>query len=1019
MADTFISYSRKDIAFAKIIHELLQNSQLETWIDWQDIPPSADWFEEIKEAIEQADTFVFIISPTSVQSEICSKEIAHAERNNKRLIPIVIGDIDNQLVPSTLQPLNWIFFKEEDKKYAKALADLVAGITLDQPWLKAHTRIQNRALEWERSQNESGYLLHGADLEEAESWLSQALGKDPAPTTLQTQYILASRTQATRRQRRTLFGVAFGLVVAVVLGILAWTQRNVAVSESQMRATAQVEAENAEATAVEEAFSRATQQAIAEEQRIIAELKGLAALSLSKQNQTQFNVALLLAIEGLRKQVNNDTKSAMLDALTYNLKLVRYLQVDEVSNIFVVAANSDMSQIAAVAGWESKVYLLDPVTGLLEYPPIDMEEMIISELVFSPDDSILVCAVYSQTGKEAGKVFLIDAMTGKPLGYSLLRPVDRQNKIEHLRFIDDTTLIGISGSIFRSALDFWDINSGEMIERIDLTVTSPGPMTISSDRTLIAVAGSDDRLQIVDVQTKDLLVDQEMGLGEIISMSFSPDDKILALGNTRGEVMLWDVAAQEKISPPLTHDSYENVNHVLFVGDSTLISADDEYIKFWNYSTGELLAKWNYDSYTFPRNNMEVSSDEQLLIAGESNGRISLYTIWETPAGKIPFQYEDYSIIDILKISVSGDYVYTIIKKYNEHWSRVGSDEIVIWDLSTGEPTPERINLRFDILDYAEMNFDETILAYSGHNTGDERDLSNLEFFDLSNGKELDQSFHFDDFASIADFYFFPTGTTLAAISNNNQLLVYDYLNANVVSGPVILGDLEHLLSGEILEGYAGIIVDPDGKWIFVWGGDEDFVIRMYDANTLEPVEYSFAGHLDGIVSMDISSDGAYLVSLGYDNQLILWDVHTGGIISKIPYLSSWDFGGIDGVRFSPDGSMIAVAYDDMLQILDVPSLVQIGPPLSGNIRHLNVAFPDTDLLLSYGGYFVTTDPGHFSPDGTKLLVGGREYLRMISLDINAWIERACFRAGRNLTPEEWATYLPFDDYRKTCPQYP
>jgi hypothetical protein len=88
MTDTFISYSRKDIAFAKIIHESLQSSQLETWIDWQDIPPSVDWFEEIKEAIEQADTFVFIISPTSVKSEICSKEIAHAELNNKRLIPI-------------------------------------------------------------------------------------------------------------------------------------------------------------------------------------------------------------------------------------------------------------------------------------------------------------------------------------------------------------------------------------------------------------------------------------------------------------------------------------------------------------------------------------------------------------------------------------------------------------------------------------------------------------------------------------------------------------------------------------------------------------------------------------------------------------------------------------------------------------------------------------------------------------------------------------------------------------------
>lgn len=43
MSDVFISYSRKDIAFARLLHNALQGSELDTWIDWQDIPPSADW----------------------------------------------------------------------------------------------------------------------------------------------------------------------------------------------------------------------------------------------------------------------------------------------------------------------------------------------------------------------------------------------------------------------------------------------------------------------------------------------------------------------------------------------------------------------------------------------------------------------------------------------------------------------------------------------------------------------------------------------------------------------------------------------------------------------------------------------------------------------------------------------------------------------------------------------------------------------------------------------------------------
>ena len=72
MSDVFISYSRKDIAFARLLHGALKDNGLETWIDWQDIPPSADWLAEVYEAIEGSDSFIFIISQTSVDSEICS-----------------------------------------------------------------------------------------------------------------------------------------------------------------------------------------------------------------------------------------------------------------------------------------------------------------------------------------------------------------------------------------------------------------------------------------------------------------------------------------------------------------------------------------------------------------------------------------------------------------------------------------------------------------------------------------------------------------------------------------------------------------------------------------------------------------------------------------------------------------------------------------------------------------------------------------------------------------------------------
>ena len=52
MSDVFISYSRKDIAFARLLHNALEESDLETWIDWQDISPSTDWRVEISKPLK-------------------------------------------------------------------------------------------------------------------------------------------------------------------------------------------------------------------------------------------------------------------------------------------------------------------------------------------------------------------------------------------------------------------------------------------------------------------------------------------------------------------------------------------------------------------------------------------------------------------------------------------------------------------------------------------------------------------------------------------------------------------------------------------------------------------------------------------------------------------------------------------------------------------------------------------------------------------------------------------------------
>ena len=60
-----------------------------------------------------------------------------------------------------------------------------------------------------------------------------------------------------------------------------------------------------------------------------------------------------------------------------------------------------------------------------------------------------------------------------------------------------------------------------------------------------------------------------------------------------------------------------------------------------------------------------------------------------------------------------------------------------------------------------------------------------------------------------------------------------------------------------------------------------------------------------------------------------------------------------------------------------------------------------------------------FSPDG-KVLVGGcsKGTIVVWNTDISFWIDKACQRAGRNLTQMEWEQYFSNEPYRITCPQW-
>jgi hypothetical protein len=220
MPDLFISYSRKDKEFARRLHDALADNGRDIWIDFEDIPLSADWWAEIRAGIEGSNVFVFIISPDSVLSEVCAKEVGCGVELHKRMVPILHREVEVSKVTPEVASLNWIFFRDNDD-FDEALAQLINTMDTDLEWLKAHTRLTVRAMEWDRRNRNESLLLRGDDLAEAERLLIQA-DKQPPLTDRQREYIWHSRQSAIKRQRLIVGAITLGLVVAVVLGLVAF-----------------------------------------------------------------------------------------------------------------------------------------------------------------------------------------------------------------------------------------------------------------------------------------------------------------------------------------------------------------------------------------------------------------------------------------------------------------------------------------------------------------------------------------------------------------------------------------------------------------------------------------------------------------------------------------------------------------------------------------------------------------------------------------------------------------------------
>src|SRR6266852_5505314 len=104
----FLSYSRRDQAFAARLAQDLRARGIRLWFDQLDIPPGANWDVEIHRALHGARALLFIVSESSVASDNVLNELSVALETGKSIIPVMIANVTVPLRITRLQRVDFV-----------------------------------------------------------------------------------------------------------------------------------------------------------------------------------------------------------------------------------------------------------------------------------------------------------------------------------------------------------------------------------------------------------------------------------------------------------------------------------------------------------------------------------------------------------------------------------------------------------------------------------------------------------------------------------------------------------------------------------------------------------------------------------------------------------------------------------------------------------------------------------------------------------------------------------------------
>lgn len=117
-AKVFLSHSHSDKIFVEKLKKDLEDNNITTWYDNKDLDIGEIVSEAISQGIEQSWFFLIVVSPDSVSSNWVKYELNEAYdghiSDGKKILPVVIGDIEDKDIPKRLKKHLYADFRSEE-----------------------------------------------------------------------------------------------------------------------------------------------------------------------------------------------------------------------------------------------------------------------------------------------------------------------------------------------------------------------------------------------------------------------------------------------------------------------------------------------------------------------------------------------------------------------------------------------------------------------------------------------------------------------------------------------------------------------------------------------------------------------------------------------------------------------------------------------------------------------------------------------------------------------------------------